>query len=163
MAFSCTAGGDLVSKHIARGELSERGFITLPVGLGEFRLAENPGSFLSFGDSLPKPLGHAIFTIGVGIALVSMLAYLVFGGRLTWLMFVGLGLVWAGGMSNLIDRITRRGLVIDFIFIRTGPFHTGIFNLANVVLMIGSAVVACDLWSRRRRHTHKKSTEDQSQ
>ncbi len=146
-------GCDQTSKHIARNELGERGFITLPGGFGEFRLAENPGSFLSLGDSLPKPLRLILFTIAVGVGLFSLLAYLAFGRQLSWLSFVGLGLVWAAGTSNLIDRITRHGLVSDFIFIRVGPLHTGVFNVADVVIMIGIAAFGCDLWRRRHKRT----------
>lgn len=147
--LGCTVGCDQTTKHIARSELGERGFILLPRGFGEFRLADNPGSFLSLGDSLPKFVRLTVFTLGTGAGLFGLLAYLLFGGRFSWFLFVGLGLVWAGGISNLIDRITRDGLVSDFIFIRIGPFHTGVFNVADVVIMIGGVVIACDLWWRR--------------
>lgn len=160
--LGCTVGCDQTTKHLARRELKERGSVTLPGGLGEFRLAENPGSFLSLGDSLPKSLRVAIFTIAVGIGLFSLLVYLLFGGRFSWFVFVGLGLFWAGGMSNLIDRIWRDGLVSDFIFLRVGPFHTGVFNLADVVIMIGGAMIVYDIWLRRRIHNPKHSTLDSS-
>ena len=163
VVLGCTVSCDQTTKHMARSKLGEGGFISLPGGLGEFRLAENPGSFLSLGDSLPKSLRLAIFTVGTGLGLLGLLAYLVFGARFSWLVFVGLGLVWAGGMSNTIDRITRHGLVSDFIFIRIGPFHTGIFNVADVVIMIGSAMLACGLWWRRPKHIHWQAMEDQSQ
>ena len=156
LALGCTAGCDQTSKHIARSELGQMGFITLPGGFGELRLAENPGSFLSLGDSLPTPLRLALFTIGAGIGLAGLLVYLAFGCRLSWLSFAALGLAWAGGMSNLFDRITRHGLVSDFIYIRMGPFHTGVFNVADFVIMLGIAMFACDLW-RRHRRTPKKA------
>jgi signal peptidase II len=156
LVLGCTAGCDQTSKHIARSELGGHRFILLPGGFGELRLAENPGSFLSLGDSLPKPLRLAVFTIGVGLGLSGLLAYLVFGGRLGWLLFAGLGLVWAGGMSNLIDRLTRHGLVSDFIHVRIGPFHTGVFNLADVVIMLGGALIVCDFWLRGRSDNQKQ-------
>jgi signal peptidase II len=154
-ALGGTAGCDQVSKHFARSELGEHGFVTLPGGFGEFRLAENPGAFLSLGDSLPNSLRLTVFTIAVGIGLFSLLAYLVFASRFSWPCFVGTGLVWAGGTSNLIDRILRHGLVSDFIFIRIGPFHTGIFNVADMVIMTGCAVFAWDLWWQRARRAPK--------
>ena len=157
IVLGCTVGCDQITKHIARRELGERGFISLPGGLGELRLAENPGSFLSLGDSLPQPLRLTLFTIGAGIGLFGLLAYLVFGGRLSWLCFIGLGLVWAGGMSNLLDRITQHGLVCDFIFISLGPVHTGVFNVADVVIMLGGAVVAYDFWLRRNKQPRTDS------
>ena len=155
VVLGCTAGCDQTSKHMARSKLSEGGFVSLPGSLGELRLAENPGSFLSLGDSLSKSLRRSIFTFGVAAGLFGLLTYLVLGGRFSWRSFIGFGMVWAGGTSNLIDRIGRDGLVTDFLFIRIGPFHSGIFNLADVIIMIGAAVVAYDWWLRRiwRPHT----------
>lgn len=155
LILGCTVGCDQTTKHIARSELGERGVVMMPGGFGEFRFTENPGAFLSFGDSLSKPLRLTVFTVGVGLGLSGLLAYLVFGGHRSWLFFAGFGLVWAGGISNLIDRVTRHGLVSDFIFVRIGPFRTGIFNLADVVIMIGGAVIVCDYLLRRHKRDQK--------
>ena len=144
-----TVGCDQASKHIARAQLAQHGSVLLPGGFGELRLAENSGSFLSLGDSLPEPMRLALLTIGVGMGLLGLLAYLALSNRIDPLAFIGFALVWAGGTSNLIDRITRHGLVSDFIFLRVGPLHTGIFNAADVVIMIGVAVVAVHLWKQR--------------
>ncbi len=150
LVLGCTVGCDQTSKHIARTELNRLGSGTLPGGFGELRLAENPGSFLSLGDSLPDLLRLALLTIGVGAGLVGLLAYLARSSRLNWLCFMGLALAWAGGTSNLIDRITRQGLVTDFVFIRVGSLHTGVFNAADLLIVIGIAALFCDLWKRRR-------------
>jgi signal peptidase II len=151
LALVGTAGCDQMSKHVARSELGQMGSVTLPGGLGELRLAENPGSFLSLGGSLSRPLRLTLFTVAVGIGLLGLLAYLAFACRLSLLSFAGLGLIWAGGTSNLIDRITRHGLVSDFIFIRIGPFHTGVFNVADFIIMIGIGMFAFGVWRRRSR------------
>jgi signal peptidase II len=153
VTLAATVGCDQTSKHLARSELGQRGFITLPGGFGELRLAENPGSFLSLGDSLPEPLRLMLFSAAVGVGLLGLLAYLALSRGLTSLSFVGLALAWAGGTSNLVDRIMRHGLVSDFIFLRAGPLHTGIFNLADVVIMAGFAVLLFDLWKRQRRRS----------
>jgi signal peptidase II len=136
------------------------GFITLPGGFCELRLAENPGSFLSFGDSLAEQLRLPLFTIGVGAGLIGLLVYLSAASRLSWLAFAGPALAWAGGVSNWIDRLTRQGLVSDFIFLRFGPFHTAIFNVADVVIMVGIALVVCDLWLKRHRQGTVKPTKN---
>jgi signal peptidase II len=143
----CTVGCDQTSKHIARTELKHRRSVTLPCGFGEFRLAENPGSFLSLGTSLPDPLRLGALTFGVGVGLLALFAYLTGSAQFTCYSFIGLALVWAGGTSNLIDRVARQGFVTDFIFIRVGPLHTGIFNAADVTIMIGVAFFVCDLWN----------------
>jgi signal peptidase II len=156
LILGCTVGCDQTTKHMARSELGERHFIVLPGGFGEFRQAENPGSFLSFGESLPKTLRLALFTFFVGVGLLGLLLYLAFGYWLNRSLFIGLGLICAGGMSNLIDRIAHHGLVSDFIFIRAGPFHTGVFNLADVAILVGGAVIACDFVTRRRKQSEKQ-------
>ncbi len=150
LVLACAGGCDQTSKHLARTELGHLGLVTLPGGFGELRLAENPGSFLSLGDSLPIPFRLALFTIGVGVGLLGLLVYLAVGTRLSRCSFIGLALIWAGGTSNLVDRIARHGLVTDFVIIRVGPFHTGVFNAADVMIMIGVTALICDLWKRRR-------------
>jgi hypothetical protein len=56
LILGCTAACDQASKHLARARLSSLHSITLPGGVGELRLAENLGSFLSLGTSLPHQL-----------------------------------------------------------------------------------------------------------
>jgi signal peptidase II len=148
--LGCAAGCDQASKHLARSALEHSGAVTLPGGFGELRLAENPGSFLSLGGSLPKPLRHALFTLGNAVWLLALFAFLV-GTRPGRCNFIGLALIWVGGSSNLIDRVTRHGLVTDFVILRVGPFHTGVFNAADVMIMAGLAILIYDYC--KRRHT----------
>lgn len=146
-----TVGCDQTSKHIARKELSQNESITIPGGLGELRLAENLGSFLSFGSSLPKSIRSGIFIVGSGLGLIALLAYLAVWAKLDLISFVGLAAVTAGGLSNLIDRITQSGRVTDFIFIRVGWLHTGVFNMADSVIVIGVALLMYASWKARRQ------------
>ncbi|MEJ0007739.1 MAG: signal peptidase II [Steroidobacteraceae bacterium] len=52
----------------------------------------------------------------------------------------GLALFAAGGLGNLIDRITGDGRVTDFLNVGLGPLRTGIFNVADMTLMVGVVV-----------------------
>ena len=45
-----------------------------------------------------------------------------------------------GGASNWVDRVVR-GSVIDFINVGYGPLRTGIFNVADVAIMLGVGIV----------------------
>jgi signal peptidase II len=56
-----------------------------------------------------------------------------------WRRF-GLALFLSGGVSNWFDRVTR-GSVVDFISVGLGPLRTGIFNVADVAIVLGAAVV----------------------
>lgn len=148
LVLGCAAGCDQTSKHFARSGLDPFSPVTLPGGFAELQLAENPGSFLSLGESLPSPWRQALFTVGTGVCLLGLFAYLVYK-RVGRYYFIGLALIWAGGTSNLIDRITRHGLVTDFLFIRVGPLHTGVFNVADVMVMLGVAVLFYEGWKGR--------------
>ena len=56
-------------------------------------------------------------------------------------------LIAAGGMGNLVDRVLRDGRVIDFMNLGLGPVRTGIFNVADVQIMVGLGLL---LLGRRR-------------
>jgi signal peptidase II len=47
------------------------------------------------------------------------------------------GLVIGGGVSNLVDRLWYGGYVVDFLNVGIGPVRTGIFNFADVFIMVG--------------------------
>jgi signal peptidase II len=149
LVLVCTAGCDQATKHLARTELGQMGSVTLPGRFIEFTLADNAGAFLSLGASLPEAVRTAL-TVGVSLGLAFLLAYLIRAPRLQWLAFLGLALIWAGGVSNLVDRFVRHGLVTDFMVIRAGPLHTGIFNLADFALVVGMLMLVASLRARPR-------------
>jgi signal peptidase II len=140
LVLVCTVGCDQAVKHLARVKLSESGSTVTGGGLIEFTLAENPGAFLSLGATLPPIIRGALLTVGVAAGLACLLAYLL-GAPLRYLPFFGLVLAWAGGISNLIDRLARNGLVTDFMVLRLGPLHTGVFNLADIVIVTGFCIL----------------------
>jgi signal peptidase II len=141
-----TIGCDRVTKHIARTSLDgapSRSFLADTVRLV---YAENTGGFLSLGADLAPAARTVIFTIGTGLVLVATLAAAV---RLDWTVWqlVALGLMFAGGASNWIDRVAR-GTVVDFLNVGFGSLRTGIFNVADVALMVGGVILV----STYRRH-----------
>lgn len=97
--------------------------------------AENPGAFLSLGASLGPGVRNLVFVVGTAALLVGCLWLLV---REAWTPRQRLGwwLVIAGGAANLIDRIAR-GAVIDFMNVGIGGLRTGIFNVADMAIMLG--------------------------
>jgi signal peptidase II len=56
----------------------------------------------------------------------------------------------AGGTSNLLDRITY-GMVIDFMNVGIGPLRTGIFNVADMAIMLGAGMLALEGYRAERR------------
>lgn len=112
--------------------------------------AENIGAFLSIGSSLPETVRGPLFTVGIGAILFGMLGYLMFVPALPRATAISLSLVAGGGLSNLIDRIAY-GYVIDFLNIGLGDLRTGIFNVADVAIMVGGfGLIVSSLKHERR-------------
>src|SRR3989442_3910532 len=134
-----TIGCDRVTKHLATANLAGAPPKSYFADTLRLEYSENSGAFLSFGAELPTWIRTSIFTLGVGFTL-TLLA--VVGLKRHWAgsRFVGAALMWAGGTSNLIDRAAR-GSVVDFINVGMGSLRTGIFNIADLAIVLGFAFV----------------------
>jgi len=134
-----TFGCDRVTKRLAALELAGTAGESFLADTVRLEYAENRGAFLSVGAGLPASLRTGLFTVATGIVLVGGLFVAV---RYEWsgLPLAGLALVFAGGASNVFDRLLR-GSVIDFMNVGLGPLRTGIFNVADVAILAGVAML----------------------
>lgn len=139
LAVLGTIGCDRVTKHLAAGALAGTpgGFyLGDTVWLG---YTENRGGFLSVGASLSPRVRTAIFTGGTGLMLLALTIVAIRHRWRGW-SAIGLALFIAGGFSNWIDRAVR-GSVVDFLNVGIGPLRTGVFNVADMAIMLGAAIV----------------------
>jgi signal peptidase II len=134
-----TVGCDRVTKHIAAQRLA--GLPTQSYLADTLRLgyAENVGGFLSLGADLPPAVRTIVFTSATGVLLVLLTAFVWRNGWDRW-RTVALSLFIAGGASNWIDRFTT-GKVVDFLNVGIGSLRTGVFNVADVAIMVGVALL----------------------
>jgi len=131
---------DQASKALARGLLEDGRRIALLGDVFRLELARNAGAFLGLGAALAPGLRGAILTWGVltlaaGAAWVALLR----PGHLG--MAIGAALVAGGGFGNLWDRFTAGGLVTDFMNLGLGRLRTGIFNVADLAIVAGVALL----------------------
>ncbi len=97
----------------------------------------NHGAFLGLGDSLPEAVRDLIFSGFVSLFLIGFAIYAVREKNMSNLQNLACGLVLSGGLSNLYDRITNNGGVVDFMNMGIGSLRTGIFNVADMAIMAG--------------------------
>ncbi len=148
--ISCV-GCDQVTKGIASHNLRGRPPVRLLGNTIQLVYAENSGGFLSLGADLPRPVRSTVFVTFTTLVIVGVLSLVIVGRSLTVLRLLGIGLVAAGGLGNLLDRIAR-GSARDFILVQAGPLHTGIFNVADMAIMTGLvAMVAATLRTIRTK------------
>ncbi|WP_020481681.1 signal peptidase II [Methylomonas sp. MK1] len=69
--------------------------------------------------------------------LIALLGYVLFSKSGSPSSLLAYALLLAGGLGNLIDRLIYGGYVVDFINIGIGPIRTGVFNVADVVVVVG--------------------------
>src|SRR6185436_2355927 len=128
------------TKHFATVALSGEPGRSYFADIVRLEYAENEGAFLSLGATLPAAARTGLFTIGTGLILLALVGTAL---RLRWRgwLLIGTALVIAGGTSNWIDRVIA-GKVVDFIVVGVGPLRTGVFNVADVAIMVGMTVLA---------------------
>jgi len=127
---------DQITKQVALNEL--RGQPTQSFLGDTFRLlfVENDGAFLSLGSGLSDDLRYWILTILPILILGLLLFYTIRSMALDTWQVVAYSFILGGGISNIYDRLLY-GKVIDFMNMGIGTLRTGIFNFADVSIMIG--------------------------
>ena len=140
ISISCV-GCDQSTKLLATEYLSQNGMHSYFYDIVRIGYTENMGGFLGFGNTLPIEYRFWLFSVAVGATLVGLLFYLIINSTQGLGSLIGLSLVFAGGFSNFYDRIANNGAVVDFVNIGLGPLRTGIFNVADVAILVGVGVV----------------------
>jgi signal peptidase II len=134
---------DQSTKYIAKHYLEGRGVYSY-VG-DTFRLvySENTGAFLGLGASLPERVRTFVFSGLVALFLAAFLVYTIRSPHVTRTGFIASALIIGGGLGNLIDRLVNNGAVMDFMNVGIGSLRTGIFNIADMAIMLGAVLL---LW-----------------
>jgi signal peptidase II len=133
-------GCDQKTKSLAVESLRGRETQSLLSGVIRLEYAENTGGFLSLGASLPEPWKTTVFNVACSAGIAAILLYIFLAAKAGMIQIVGLALICGGGAGNLIDRWAY-GYSRDFLNLGLGPVRTGIFNVADVVLMAGCVLL----------------------
>lgn len=150
LAALVTVGCDQATKAVAIDALAGEPERSLLFDVVRLVYAENQGGFLSLGAGLTPAVRAAVFS---GLTAVGLLALAVFAlrrWRVDGLATFGLVLLISGGLSNWIDRVVR-GSVVDFLNLGVGWLRTGIFNVADVAIMVGALAFLLGEWRRTER------------
>lgn len=133
-------GCDQISKKIVRSEISDYEHISIIKDRFTLTKVENSGAFLSLGDNMPYIFRLIILT-GLPLMFLVYGLYFLFTKRnLPISMQIALCFLIGGGIGNLYDRIVH-GSVTDFMHMDLYLFQTGVFNFADISIMIGVGVL----------------------
>lgn len=114
---------------------------------------ENPGAAFSlFANAQTE--WRTFFLVGLSAASLILIGFLLWhpAGRIgsARSLRVALSLIMGGALGNVWDRIVR-GAVTDFLEFYAGSYHWPAFNVADIAITTGAALVLLDVL-RARRH-----------
>jgi signal peptidase II len=139
---------DVVTKAMAERMLLPRGIPNEVFGnTVRLTLVYNPGA--AFGFNL-GPYSRWIFTVLTIVALVVLWRLYRSTSRHDAPRAIALGLVCAGAVGNLIDRLRSPFGVVDFLDIGIGDVRWPTFNVADMAVSVGAALLAWVLWQEDR-------------
>lgn len=129
---------DQATKYWAVSELLGQAPQVFMGGFFTLVYAENAGAFLGLGGQWSREARFVVFALAVLLGLGFMLWYLIKKEN-SKLNFYAYTFILAGGLGNLWDRIFHEnGHVVDFLLLSLGgPLRTGVFNVADMVIMLG--------------------------
>ena len=149
---------DIVTKAIAVETLQPRG-IPHPVFGEWFRwtLVYNPGA--AFGLHLGQYSRWIFLVLTLGALVILWRLY-----RTTEpgdsRRAVAIGLVVAGAVGNLIDRVRSPMGVVDFIDIGFGDYRWPTFNVADMAVSTGAFLLAWVLWGEEQREAERLAAQE---
>ncbi len=144
LIISANIGCDQISKSIVRETVDKREWIEVFQGNLILTNVENPGAFFGWMSDLPPVYKSVFLALLPALAILSILYVVLTRMNLKRGAVVGLSFIVGGGIGNIFDRIAY-GSVTDFLHIDLGVFRTGIFNMADVSIMVGMGLVLWDM------------------
>lgn len=141
-------GADIYTKHLALANLGYYNTVDFFGGFIRFDLTFNQGGVFGILQ------GYKTFFLVVSIAvLVLMVAYYFYEKAMPALFRVAMGLIIAGALGNIIDRlIPGRIGVVDFISVGVdGVYRWPTFNVADMVIVTGAFLLVIVVYREDKR------------
>lgn len=152
-------GCDQITKDMARKQIKEYERIEVIGDNLILTKVENSGAFLGMGSSLSPTLRKILLLILPAAVMIGLFVYLLKTKSLSLIAIVGLSFIVGGGLGNLYDRVLY-GSVTDMVHIDLGGvFRTGIFNAADVSVMVGTGLILLEQFLTRKKATPAAETE----
>ena len=151
-ALLVLVGCDHVTKYAAKSHLEGAPAREVIAGMLNLQYVENTDVAFNLLRWVPEAVRTPVLKVMGGMAVLALVAVAVtaaFGRiRPRSMGAVGLVLLTAGAVGNGLDRIVR-GYVVDFVRVP----HWPVFNVADVYVTAGVALLALAAWRARSGKT----------
>lgn len=136
-------GCDQATKALASRKLTPSRPVVLIENVLHLEYTENTGAMMSVGSDLPDSVRFWLFSVFAGCALCAILVFTILDKSLRFIDILSLSFVLGGGLGNLVDRIFKGGVVVDFMILNLGTLRTAIFNVADLSIVTGLLLLVC--------------------
>lgn len=131
---------DQGSKYLVFRYMEQHRQIEIIPRLLNITYVENRGGAFGIFATSDSPMKPLIFS---SLSIIALLIIIYFSLKLPLkdrLSHLGLSLIFGGAVGNFADRL-RLGFVIDFIDLHWDRFHWPAFNIADVAICSGVAIL----------------------
>jgi len=154
---------DQWTKQLAEEQLAGKSTLSYLGDTLRLYYVENKGAFLSLGAGQSEVIRYWALKVLPVILLLGLLVYTLFSSQMTKRHYIAFSFILGGGISNVYDRLLYNQ-VGDFMNMGIGSLRTGIFNFADVSIMIGLAIMLPELFRKQpkdsQHETEKNKAED---
>lgn len=151
---------DQWSKYLAIKHLSQAPTINYLGGFFKLTFTRNYGAWGSLGSDWKEPLKSGVLLYLPGVFLIGLIIFTLLKKGLTKYETLSFSFITAGGVGNLIDRI-QQGSVVDMFWFGIREYRylqTNIFNIADVVIIIGAGFMLVNQIQISMKNKKKKTT-----
>ncbi len=134
---------DRVTKYIVDSNMQVGQTVPVIENVFHFTYIQNQGAAFSMWQQ------QWIILIGFPLVIIAVCLVLIFIKRKIWnrLILTSISFICAGGIGNLIDRISQ-GYVIDMFDFRVFP----VFNIADIFVCVGCGLMVLDVVLSERKN-----------
>lgn len=136
----CNISCDQITKEKVRTEISINETINIVNNNFILTKVENTGAAMSLGENLSPKFKIVFLQILPVLILFLMFAYIIKEKKVSKLNLIAVSFIIGGGIGNIYDRILYNS-VTDFMYLEFGGLHTGIFNMADVSVVVGTLLI----------------------
>jgi len=143
---------DQVTKYLAINHLKE----SIPIySFFSLTLIFNKG--ISFGMFNTSGQQQMILIIVAVMIIVGLIVMLIFMKSRNIIMIIAVTMIISGSIGNIIDRIIF-GAVIDFLDFHYSEYYFPVFNVADIAVCVGCAVMMCGEYKLQSSQKHSTNT-----
>lgn len=135
---------DQLTKALVRELLPLHTSVNIVPGFLDFTHVRNTGAAFGIFNAADIPFKPAVMTAVALTALVAIAVYAWHSASREPASQLGLVLILAGAVGNLIDRLVA-GYVVDFVDVYWRDYHFWAFNVADSAITVGAAVLVLEM------------------